>query len=161
MECQTMNAAQSKALIATARKALALLDPDWPQAQALKQAITDAQAPSTNARRSKAKRYYGPDVWRDGRCLDDDDARKFAESVHFRFRHGWGKGLTNAERKQMDKAYKAEMARRQKERERLSYCACGGKAEDHREDKDGNLLECSHCDGCDHFHYQTDSAEAA
>jgi hypothetical protein len=46
-------------------------------------------------------------------------------------------------------------------RQRLSYCACGGKAEDHREDKDGNLLECSHCDGCDHFHYQTDEAESA
>jgi hypothetical protein len=46
-------------------------------------------------------------------------------------------------------------------RARLAYCACGGKATDHAEDKDGNLLQCSHCDGCDHFHYQTDSAEAA
>ena len=43
----------------------------------------------------------------------------------------------------------------------LAYCACGGKAEDHREDKDGNLLECSHCDLCGQFHYQTDSEQTA
>jgi hypothetical protein len=154
-----MNAAQSKALIATARKALALLDPDWPQAQALKQAIADAQAPSANARRSKARRYYGPKVWRDGKCLDADDAMKFAKAVRkgFKFTKLDGTSWTMMLARHPDKPSFDVTA----ERERLSYCACGGKAEDHREDRDGNLLECSHCDSCDHFHYQTDTAEAA
>jgi hypothetical protein len=40
-------------------------------------------------------------------------------------------------------SYDPRKAERDELREHLSYCACGHKAEHHREDKDGNLLECS------------------
>jgi hypothetical protein len=163
-----MNASQSKALIEVARKAseaLLALDPDSVVALELWTAIHRASEPAKLAARPKLtpvrtkipKVQYGPHVWRDGRCLDDDDTRTFANMVHAHFYTG-GKATT------LDgstPSYDPHKAERDETRERLSYCACGGKAEDHREDNDGNLLECSHCNSCDHFHYQTDSAAAA
>jgi hypothetical protein len=157
-----MNASHTKALIDVARKAreaLLALDPDSTIALELWSAIYRAseQPAKLPARPKKVpKVQYGPNVWRDGHCLDADDARTFANMVHAHFYAG-GRATTLAH----DPSYDPHKAERDETRERLSYCACGGKAEDHREDKDGNLLECSHCDGCDHFHYQTDSAKAA
>lgn len=43
----------------------------------------------------------------------------------------------------------------------MSYCACGGNADDHAKDELENLLKCSHCDTCEAFHYDVDEAEAA
>ncbi len=41
-------------------------------------------------------------------------------------------------------------------KERMSYCACGGLASQHEKDEMDNLLQCSHCDECSHFHYDVD-----
>ena len=155
-----MNAQQTKALIDAARKArqaLLALDPDSIVALELWAAIHRATTGPTKPTRPKKidKAQYGPNVWRDGRCLDADDARAFATMVHAHFYAG-GKATT------LDgstPSYDPRKAEREAERERLSYCVCGGSAEDHREDKDGNLLECSHCDSCDHFHYSTESKQ--
>jgi hypothetical protein len=158
-----LNATQSKILIAAARKArgaLLALDPDSIVALELWTAIEHATRAARPAiiTRKIPKCTYGPHVWRDGRCLDADDARAFAESVHDHF--GSGLYQVGARLDPDIVAYDPHKAEREAQRDRLSYCACGGKAEDHREDKDGNLLECSHCDGCQQFHYET-AAEAA
>src|ERR1700757_4603915 len=83
-----MNASQTKTLIEVARKAreaLLALDPDSVVALELWTAIHRAtQEPAKPATRTKKipKAQYGPHVWRDGKCLDADDARAFANMVH-------------------------------------------------------------------------------
>jgi len=86
-----MNASQTKALIDAARKAreaLLTVDPDSTIALELWTAIHRAsQDPAKPATRPKKipKVQYGPHVWRDGHCLDADDARTFANIVHAHF----------------------------------------------------------------------------
>src|SRR6266478_5174246 len=145
-----MNAQQTKALIDVARKAreaLLALEPDSIVALELWTAIHRAtQEPAKPARTKKiAKASYGPHAWRDGKCLDADDARAFAQSVHDYFAKSHK--IVNRTLAEDRPAINARL-QRDALRERLSYCACGGKAGNHSEDKDGNLLKCSHCDGC-------------
>ena len=89
-----MNASQTKTLIEVARKAreaLLALDPDSVVALELWTAIHRAtQEPAKPATRIKKipKAQYGPHVWRDGKCLDADDARAFANMVHAHFYAG-------------------------------------------------------------------------
>jgi hypothetical protein len=107
---------------------------------------------------------YGPHMWRDGCCLDADDARAFAESVREYFiRTHVTPSLAALHLFPLEElTFLSEVPRQLEERaalrERLSRCACGGKATDHREDRDGNLLECKHCQGCRQFHYQREAA---
>src|ERR1700756_1181554 len=77
-----MNASQTKTLIEVARKAreaLLALNPDSIVALELWTAIHRAtQEPAKPTRTRKiGKAQYGPHVWRDGKCLDADDARTF------------------------------------------------------------------------------------
>jgi hypothetical protein len=156
-----MNAQQSKNLIAAARKAreaLLSLDPDSIVALELWTAIHRASEPATPRKRSdKSVRFFGPHIHNGGHCVDADDAMAFATGVHEYFNRpvenfaSWTMQIVG---RYTHSRFDATALR-----ERLTFCACGGKADDHREDKDGNLLECSHCDGCDHFHYQTDTED--
>jgi hypothetical protein len=102
---------------------------------------------------------YGPLVWRDGKCIDADDARDFAEAVHEYFvRTHIAPSLTALHLFPLEEytllaELPPQLAERAALRSRLSYCACGGRAIDHRQDRDGNLFECSHCDNCRQFKY--------
>src|SRR6202035_2798696 len=132
-----MNAAQNRLLVLAARRALTILEPNSVAAVELQVALT--QRPPPSKAKSKVARY-GPKVWREGRCLNAADARAFAESVHAHFYAGG-----HAVKLDTAPSHDPHKTEREAIRERLSYCACGGKASDHREDKDGNLLTCSHC----------------
>jgi hypothetical protein len=148
-----MNAQQTKALIDAARKAreaLLALDPDSIVALELWTAIHRATRQPVKPSRTRkiGKAQYGPHVWRDGKCLDADDARTFANMVHARFYAG-GKATT------LDgstPSYDPRKAEREAQRERLSYCVCEHRATSHRIDSDDNVLECSECD-CQQFRY--------
>lgn len=157
-----MNASQTKALIDAARKAreaLLVLDPDSVIALELWSAIHHATQPAKPANKEKC-------------CFCEQAGAElggFSKKLKLRMAHTVC-AEAFYERKAAFTAW-CDRPRwtdntgthedREALRESLAYCACGGKAEDHREDRDGNLLECSHCDGCDHFHYETDHAEAA
>jgi hypothetical protein len=155
-----MNAPQSKALIAAARKAAWSLHPDSVEARELWSAIHHAETTSKPASREKCVFCEEAGAELDG----------FSKKLKLRMAHvvcaeayraradafaAWSRQATalrlNADTREQREALK----------ESLTYCACGGKAEDHREDRDGNLLECSHCDGCGQFHYQTDTEQTA
>ena len=156
-----MNAAQSKALIEVARKAraaLVALDPDSTVALELWAAIHRA---SSTKLPSREKCVF---------CeLAGADIGGFSKKLKLRMAHVpcaeayyHRKASFDAWRQAPREAFEPSTRQdREALREHLTYCACGGKAEHHREDRDGNLLECSHCHDCDHFHYQTDTAEAA
>jgi hypothetical protein len=109
---------------------------------------------------------YGPHAWRDGRCLDADDARAFAQSVHEYFVRTHSACLAAAAPLHLfplgefilSEAGTRQLAEHAALREHLSYCTCGGKASDHREDRDGNLLKCNHCSDCDHFRNRIEEA---
>jgi hypothetical protein len=157
-----MNAAQSKALLAAARNALALLDPDWPVAHTLSEAI--AKATETPLAGQKCVFCEQPIKGESfpGFCkkLKPRVACRQCTHSYIVNRDSFARWCDRSQ----SIAYPLTVQtrkERQTAKERLSYCACGGKAEDHREDRDGNLLECSHCDNCDHFHYQTENQEAA
>ena len=157
-----MNAQQSKALIEVARKAreaLLALDPDSVVALELWSAIHRAsQEPAKPASREKCCfcEEAGATIGGFSKKLKLRMAHvACAEAYHDRARR-FAEWNTEAHRQ----AHYLSRDERETLKEQLTYCACGGEAEDHREDRDGNLLECSHCDSCDHFHYQTDRADS-
>ncbi len=152
-----MNPTQTKILILAARRALTALEPTSQAAIELDMALK--QPPVTTVSKKVPRARYGPNPWRDGKCIDSDDAREFASAVHDRFLRGW-KGLTAKQKRAGEKRFAAWRKANGDTRQALMHCACGGKASDHAEDGDGNLLTCSHCKTCDHFHYQTEGEAA-
>jgi hypothetical protein len=154
-----MNAQQTKALIDAARKAreaLLALDPDSMIALELWTAINRATQTVSKERCCFCEIA-------DGREMVAGFSKKLKlRMAHLRCagdytirRDEFARRCETPRRVWIDKAGTRED--REALQESLTYCACGGKAEDHRDDRDGNLLECSHCDSCDHFHYQMDS----
>jgi hypothetical protein len=156
-----MNAVQSKALInaaRNAREALLTLDPDSIVALELWTAIHRAEAVSKPASGEKCVFCDEPDAEING----------FSKKLKLRKAHA---NCAEAYRCRAESFAKWSVTptiwtdkagnheERKALRESLSYCACGGKAENHREDKDGNLLECSHCDSSRQFHYRTDAEQ--
>ena len=145
-----MNATQSKALIAAAQQALALLNPDWSIAQQLKTALMAASVPATAISKAKARKIpkaqYGPHHG------DPCELCGKAHIEHIIF--GDGKHWEIA--KQKDLAAKA----REAEQERLSHCTCGHLANRHDEDRDYNLLHCQDCE-CEQFRSPVIEQQAA
>jgi hypothetical protein len=101
------------------------------------------QKPAKPARTTKiAEAQYGPHVWREGHCRDADDARTFANIIHAHFYAGGRMSLLRHPNSANPNAMSVDRGKK------LNASASdtapdGGKTQDHREDKDGNPLECS------------------
>ena len=150
-----MNAIQGKVLLDTAKRALRMLDPEWPIAADLRAAIFQASTiipakPKANGAVNQRKAWIALakaeyDAWiKAGESVSDFHKRVVARFLT-------GKASQNiANGNGFDKETALV---------RLSLCACGHRAERHEKDELENLLICLDCDTCDHFHYEVDARQ--
>jgi hypothetical protein len=160
-----MNATQGKAVLAITNQALSLLErsghPLAPRyVVELRERLSATIAIQAVARKPKsaraietAQRLVEDAAWR----LTGESVQAFVHRVLERFRAG----ATRI--KDFDAIAKAKTLVDSTESDavkaRLALCACGGYPSDHEEDDTGNLLKCTHCDTCDHFHYEVNASQ--
>lgn len=144
-------ATPNQKLVAAAKAALVLLDPDWRQAQALRAALSAlAPKPPKNACPICNDR------------ITNDSQPWLAKNLKPAYAHNLCVARYQAEAT----AFAAWCdAQRERDSRKLAFdaaaaerCACGHRASAHEADDLENLLQCRSCD-CDHFHYVV--AEAA
>ena len=179
-----MNASQQKQAIAVAQRALAMLNPDWAVTTDLKAQlelcmVQFAETPKAKTARksSKIKKYqpYKP-FSAEEKLIKHVFEGTLDKDGNIKFQPEWkdtkcqcvgckiGRGFFVDRGMAPVKMMKPEQTLETPEaiRNRLSHCACGGLAEDHKKDELENLLKCSHCDNCESFHYETaDDQQAA
>ena len=184
-----MNITQQKELTATARQALALLDPEWTVTADLKARLElcmvefpETPKAKTVRKSSKIKKYqpYKPfsaeeravkHIVPKGKMVpalksEPEGRQIFApavDQVTTCLCAGCRivRGFFDRGMAPV-KMMRPERALETPEaiRNRLTLCACGHSSAAHLEDELNNLLKCSDCD-CDHFHYSEDQKAAA
>ncbi len=123
--------------------------------RALSEAVEAARFPvlkaSAKVKKCVARPGYGiHEAWNgNGKFHDEDDFKAYCAMVREKLAKLNSTGLKAT--LEVTDSYDPHKAARDAFREQQSHCLCGCLATDHREDKDGNLLECSHCQDCDHF----------
>lgn len=176
-----MNAAQSKQIVAVAKQALALLNPEWEVSRSLREQLELAMVetvpvakPARKSGKIKKNQPYKPFTAEDKLIEHVAPEAKMEPESEGSERTRWtGVYLTEDNgclcigckiRRGFNERGMAPIKMMRPERiletpesikNRLSHCACGGTADDHAKDELENLLKCSHCDDCEAFHYET------
>lgn len=152
-----MNASQQKQVIAVAKKALALLSPEWSVSQSLREqlelAMVETLKPVAKAKASGKCTLCNAAFNAEDVPVDGFLHKKLKEGqAHFRCADMYRRNAAEfsawcvEQNNRVIQAFDAEA---------MSHCACGGTADDHAKDELENLLKCSHCDDCEAFHYET------